>query len=469
MNDRQSSLALPTAESRRMKIAVVGSGVSGLSAAYFLARRHNVVLLEQNARPGGHAHTVSVDTPDGQLSIDTAFVVLNRITYPNLYAFLDELSVGCQDMKMGLGVSVADGRIEYSSPRPFAQGSLLFSTEHLGMLLSVLRFNRQVKGLLADDRLPDITLGEFLERNSYPMSLRVRYIAAVVGPIWTVSPSGAMEIPFPTFARFFQSHGLLNIINRPQWQTITGGCRTYVNATLKKFQGQLRLDAPVVRLQRDATGVMVTTRSGEEHFDAVVCATHTDQALSMLADANPAERSLLSDIQYTGSSIYLHTDENQMPRRRRAWSSWNTLLTEDALSDHPIGITYWMNRVQRLATQTQYFLSINPPRPLRAGSVVYETQYEHPHYSAAAIAEQKRLSAIQGRNRIWWAGAWTGYGFHEDGLKSGLRAVAEIDRACLPAWATGVYPTDKDDPADAISGLGMEMPALGEKPEAAAR
>lgn len=425
-----------------MKIAVIGSGISGLGAAHYLARRHEVVLFEQDRRAGGHTNTVTVDTPRGPLAIDTGFIVCNPVNYPNFYPFLDELGVERQDTDMSLGVSVEDGRVEWAGDenlaKIFAQPALLFSPTHIGMLLAVLRFNKQVKSLLASGRLPDITLGEFLERNTYPMALRVRYVAAMAGPIWSTSTRGVMDFPFPAFARFFDSHGLLNVYQRPQWQTVTGGSQTYVGKVLQRFPGQLRLETKVRCLRREAGGVLVSTAAGEERYDAVVSAVHSDQALQMLPDACEAECSLLANVPYAANTAYLHTDTSLMPKRRRAWSAWNAILARDALSDEPIGVSYWMNLLQTLDTAQHYIVSLNPPRAPRAGTVLYQTRYEHPLYTPATIAAQQRLPEIQGRNRIWWAGAWTAYGFHEDGFKSALRAVAGIDPSCLPPWASGL-------------------------------
>ena len=425
-----------------MKIAVIGSGISGLGAAYFLARKHQVVLFERDSRPGGHTNTVTVPAPRGPLAIDTGFIVCNPVNYPNFYPFLDELGVARQNTDMSLGVSVEEGRVEWAGDehltRIFSQPSLMFSPTHIGMLLSVLRFNRQVKRLLAQNALPDITLGEFLEINNYPMALRVRYVAAMAGPIWSTSTRGVMEFPFPAFARFFDAHGLLSVSDQPQWQTVTGGSNTYVEKVLAQFKGELRLDTKVSCLQREADGVIVNTAHGAERYDAVVCATHSDQALKMLPDACEAECSLLASVPFAVNTAYLHTDESLMPKRRRAWSSWNAILARDALSDEPIGVSYWMNLLQRLDTTTQYIVSLNPPRPPRPETVLYQTRYEHPLYTPATIQAQQRLPEIQGRNRVWWAGAWTAYGFHEDGFKSGLRAVAGIDKDCLPPWANGL-------------------------------
>jgi predicted NAD/FAD-binding protein len=304
------------------------------------------------------------------------------------------------------------------------------------MLLAVLRFNKDVKAHLARKDLPDITLGEFLERGGYPMELRVRYVAAMAGPIWSNSTRGTMDFPFPFFARFFDSHGLLNVYERPQWQTVVGGSQRYVERVLGRFRGTVHGATAVRALHRDGDAVRLVTDNGEARFDAVVCATHADQALAMLADADAAERAVLQDVRSARNIAWLHTDEGLMPRRRWAWSAWNALLSRDTLSDDPIGVSYWMNRLQNLPTKTNYVVSLNPPREPRTGSVLYRTTYEHPEYRGATIAAQNALPAIQGRRHVWWAGAWTRYGFHEDGFTSGLRAVGGIDPGCMPSWAS---------------------------------
>ena len=415
-----------------MKIAVIGSGISGIAAAHYLSARHEVVLLEQESRLGGHTSTVIAGGPP----IDTGFIVCNPLNYPNFYRFLDELGVARQDADMSLGVSVENGRVEWAGDenllKIFAQPALMFSPAHLRMLLAVMRFNKLVKALLANNQLPDITLGEFLDRHRFPLALKVRYVAAMAGPIWSTSTRGVMEFPFPFFARFFDAHGLLNVYERPQWQTVTGGAKTYLEKFRARFRGEIRLGAPVRRLRRSTDGVDVD----ETRYDAVVCATHSDQALALLTDASSAEHAVLGGIRYTENTAWLHTDEGLMPKRRFAWSSWNALLVRDALSDDPIGVSYWMNQLQRLPGRTHYFVSLNPPRPPRPETVLYQTVYQHPQYNPAAVAAQARLEQIQGSGRLWWCGAWTRYGFHEDGFSSGLRAVKGIDGTCLPGWAS---------------------------------
>lgn len=425
-----------------MRIAVIGSGIAGLSAAYLLGRRHEVTLFEAAPRAGGHSNTVTVEAAAGPLAIDTGFIVCNPVNYPNFFKLMAELGVPLRPSDMSLGVSVAGGRVEWAGDnnllKIFAQPSLMASPTHLRMLTAVLRFNRHVKKLLAEDRLPDITLGEFLAQHRYPMALRVRYVAAMAGPIWSSSTRGVMAFPFPAFARFFDSHGLLNVADRPQWMTVDGGSRSYVDRFLARASADIRLATPVRDIERAPEGVMLRTDTDEGAFDAVLCAAHADQALAMLVDADSAERELLGAVPFARNRALLHTDAALMPRRRRAWSSWNALLAEDGLSDDPIGVTYWMNRLQGLPGAQQWFLSLNPPTPPARESVVYETEYMHPQYTSATIAAQQRLPAIQGRGGVWWAGAWTAYGFHEDGLLSGLRAVAGIDRDCLPEWAEGL-------------------------------
>lgn len=422
-----------------MKIAVIGSGISGLAAASFLGQRHELTLYEQDRRVGGHTNTVDIDTAAGPLSIDTGFIVCNPVNYPNFYPLLDSLGVERQNTDMSLGVSVENGRIEWAGDEDlskiFAQPSLMFSPTHIRMLLAVMRLNKRVKQCLTEDDLPDITLGEFLDREGLPMSLRVRYLAAMAGPVWSTSTRGVMNFPFPFFARFFDAHGLLNVYERPQWQVVRGGSKTYVDKLMAGFRGELRVSTAVRAIHRDADGVRVRDADAERRYDAVVCATHTDQALAMLDDADESERAVLAAIPYTENDAYLHTDESLMPRRRRAWSSWNALLAEDALSDTPIGVSYWMNQLQSIPGPVNYIVSLNPPRPPRADSVLYQTRYAHPQYGSGILQSQAALREIQGRRQVWWAGAWTGYGFHEDGLKSGLRAVQGLDPACLPDWA----------------------------------
>ncbi len=433
-----------------MRVAVVGSGISGLSCAWLLSAKHEVVLLEREPRLGGHTNTVMVRTASGEQPVDTGFIVYNERNYPQLTAMFRTLGVTTQNSDMSFGVSLAGGAYEYagdSLATLFLQWSNLVSPAHWRMLLEILKFNAHAKRLLAADTLPSCSLGDFLDAHGYSQALRTRYLLPMAGAIWSCPTRQALEYPYAQFARFFQAHGLLNAIDRPQWKTVVGGSARYLECLRSRFAGQLRLGAPVQRIRRDDGAAWVTTAAGEERFDAVVCASHCDETLAMLADADEAEREVLQAIRYAPNRAYLHTDATLLPKRRRAWSSWNYMGRDDALSDDSIPITYWMNRLQNIPGPTNYFVSLNPVLAPAPEKVLYETTYEHPQFGSRTTAAQAALPAIQGRRRAWFCGAWTGYGFHEDGLKSALR-VAEAF-GCKPAWS----PAEADAPHPLLPAL----------------
>jgi predicted NAD/FAD-binding protein len=442
-----------------MKIAVVGSGISGLACAWLLSRRHEVVLFEQGSHSGGHTHTFAVPTPAGEQPVDTGFIVYNEINYPRLTALFRELGVETADSDMSFGVSLGEGVYEYAGDNfgtLFLQASNILSAAHWRMLIEILRFNSKTKALLAADVLPAGTLGEFLDAQGFGQELRTRYLLPMAGAIWSCSTRQALDYPYASFARFFESHGLLNAIDRPQWKFVKGGSRRYVEkllADFATFKGELRLNAPVTRVRRQPEAVWIATAAGEERFDAVVSAAHADQVLDFLADTDDAERRVLGAIRYASNTAYLHTDESLLPKRRAAWSSWNYMGKTDQVSDDRIPITYWMNRLQGIPGPVNYIVSLNPSRSPAPAKVLYETSYDHPHYTREVVTAQKALPSIQGRRRMWFCGAWTGYGFHEDGLKSALRVVSELDRSCLPQWADGL-----DQPAYAPADLLLSQP-----------
>ncbi|MGH8529955.1 MAG: NAD(P)/FAD-dependent oxidoreductase [Nevskiales bacterium] len=419
-----------------MKIAVIGTGISGLAAAWLLQRKHEVVLFERETRAGGHTNTFIAQTAAGAQPIDTGFIVYNEPCYPNLTALFRELGVATRSSDMSFGVSIGEGRYEYAGDNLFTlfvQPSNLFSPRHLGMLLEILRLNRLTKLLLRQNTLPEITLGEFLDKYRFGSAIRSRYLLPMCGAIWSTSTRGCLDFPYPAFARFFDSHGLLNAIDRPQWRTVVGGSQAYVQKLLADFRGELRLNCAVTGLTREDRGVTVSSARGAEHFDAAICATHSDQALKLLRDANDSERVVLEQVRFAANRSYLHTDETLLPLRRRAWSSWNYMGRGDELNDDPISVTYWMNRLMGIAGPVNYIVSLNPPREPVAGTILLQLVYEHPQFTPATIAAQQRLGAIQGSRHIWYAGAWTRYGFHEDGLRSALLVAKDFN--CLPAWA----------------------------------
>lgn len=425
-----------------MKIAVIGSGISGLSAAYFLAPKHEVTLFEQDGRVGGHTNTIEFTRPDGTPgAVDTGWIVYNGINYPNLTALFKQLGVATQPTSMSFAVSIGGGRYEWKGSdnvfTVFAQLSNLFRPSHIRMLLEILKLNKQCNALLKSGQLPSGSLGQFLDDMGYSQALRTDYLLPMAGMIWSCSPKAAAEYPADDFMRFFDSHSLFTATQQPTWHTVIGGSNTYVKKLLASFQGRLVLNAPVQGIRRDAAqgGVWLRMADGsEQHYDQVVCATHSDQALRLLTDASAAETEVLEGIPYSESRVILHTDESFLPKRRTAWASWNYTHPVSEIHDQRISGSYWMNLLQKIPGPVNYIVTLNPQREIPRAKIIYDTVYHHPLYTAASRITHAKLPAIQGHTGLWWAGAWTAYGFHEDGLKSGLRVVRGIDASCLPEW-----------------------------------
>lgn len=418
-----------------MKIAVIGSGISGLSAAYFLARRHQVTLFERDGRVGGHTNTIEVPLPGGGTQpVDTGWIVYNGINYPNLTALFGELGVKTRPTSMSFGVSLGDGAYEYTGSdriyTVFAQPSNLFSWKHLRFLVDILRLNARCNRLLKSGVLPDGSLGEFLAAQGFSPWLSSRYLLPMAGLIWSCSPKKAMEYPAADFMRFFDSHSLFNAVDQPTWRTVIGGSHQYVKKLMSGYHGELRRNTPVRQVRRTGDAVLVDG----ERFDAAICATHSDQALQLVADLTVQERELLGGIPFNRSRCVLHTDESFLPRRRASWASWNYLNPDDAVHDRPISGSYWMNQLQGIPGPVNYIVTLNPLREIPADKILYQADYEHPHYGAQSVRTHRELAEVQGQGGLWWAGAWTAYGFHEDGLKSGLRVVQGLDAQCLPSW-----------------------------------
>jgi predicted NAD/FAD-binding protein len=418
-----------------MRIAIVGSGISGLGCANaLLAERKNgvqVTLFEAAPRLGGHTNTVDVRLDGIEYPVDTGFLVFNERTYPNLIRLLADLGVPTAKSDMSFAVSVpaarGGGRIEWAGTNlasVFAQRRNLASPRFLGMLADILRFNRQATQIArhgGDDG--EQTLGEFLDRHRYGENFRRWYLLPMAAAIWSCPTGTMLGYPLATFVRFCHNHGLLQVNDRPQWFTVAGGARQYVQKIAARLP-DLRLGTPVREITRnEAAGkVNVCSARGTEAFDQVVLACHSDQSAALLADADAAERLLLADARYQPNRAVLHTDERLMPRLRSVWSSWNYL--SDGGRDPNVSVTYLLNRLQPLPFRSPVFVSLNPLLEPSPDEVIAEFDYAHPIFDARMIEAQKRLPQAQGRRRVWFAGAWTGYGFHEDGLRSGL-AVAE--------------------------------------------
>ena len=410
----------------RMKIAVVGSGISGLAAAWLLNRGHEVAIYERAHRVGGHSNTVSAEIGGASVPVDTGFIVFNPFTYPNFVELLQVLGVKSRDTDMSLAVSLDDGGIEYSGTGLaglFGQPSNLVRPRFWGMLADLARFYRRATRDARNPAGDDLTLGAYLAEGGYGAAFRDHHILPMASAIWSAAPGEILDYPAAAFLRFHDNHGLLRLTGRPTWRTVVGDSQAYVSQMIAPMRDRLRLGAGVQRIERMNGRVVVTDRRGERDiFDHVVVAAHADNALAMLADPDANERALLGAFRYSRNIAFLHTDESLMPRRRAVWASWN--FVSDSAPPGRASVTYWMNRLQSLPTKTNVFVTLNPTRAPREGTVLHREAYDHPLFDAAAIGAQKRLWSLQGARNTWFCGAHFGAGFHEDGLQAGL-AVAE--------------------------------------------
>jgi len=410
----------------KLRIAVVGSGIAGLSCAWALSQRHDVILIEAQNRVGGHANTVSVNTKAGPIAVDTGFIVFNSWTYPNFTALMDYLDQPIGRTQMSFSVSADNARYEYSGHH---LGTLMgsarqwFSPTHWRMMGDLLRFYRQ-----AERHCPqvaaDTTLVQYLQQFGFGDGFLQRHILPMAGAIWSASPEQIAAYPFHAFIQFFANHKLFELGKRPDWNTVTGGSSAYVHKLVEDAKFELRLSAPVLQVKRSANQVTVTYQSGEtERFDHVVLATHGDAALGLLAQPTAAERAVLSAFKTSANRVYLHRDAALMPRHKRFWSGWNYRLDGTQSQARP-DVTYWMNALQGLQSPDNHFVSLNPITAPAADLVDGVFDYRHPVFDTATLLAQRKLWSLQGVDRVWFCGAWFGAGFHEDGLQAGL-AVAE--------------------------------------------
>lgn len=426
----------------RKRIAVVGSGVSGLSAAWLLSKRHEVVLYEADARLGGHANTISARIDGVETPIDTGFIVYNEPTYPNLTALLAHLGVETLQSDMSFGVSLDGGAFEYSSNHAVSYlkaPRTLFSPRFWAVVAEVVRFYRTgpaAMRALADEGL---SLGEFLDRCGYGQAFQADHLLPQAAAIWSCSVHEIRDYPAAAFIAFCDTHGLMRFSGRPKWRTVAGGSQAYVAAVIDDFPGEVRLATPVSEVRRAAGRVQVSDVRGQaDTFDAVVLAGHADQSLRLLARPTAAERRLLGAFRYTRNLAVLHGDRRMMPRRRAWWSSWNYL---GHTGDHAEAtVTYWMNALQRLPHATDLFVTLNPPARLRLAGEIHRETYDHPMFDGPAVAAQRALWSLQGEGGVWFCGAYFGAGFHEDGLQAGL-AVAEALGGVERPWRLPAAPS----------------------------
>jgi len=429
-----SSVSVKTDRGRR--IAVIGSGISGLGAAWLLSRSSGVTLFEENDYYGGHSNTVFADTPRGRVPVDTGFIVYNAPNYPNLTALFDHLGVETRETTMSFSASLNGGRFEYSGSGLaglLAQPANAAKPRFWTMVRDILRFYEEAPKVLSDDVAGQESLGDYLKRNGYGERFIQDHLLPMAAAIWSAPTDQMMAFPMTGFVRFFVNHGLLQVKGRPLWRTVTGGSREYVKRLLADADIDVRKNTGIVRVRRLNDGVELTDRHGVTHlFDHVVMASHADQSLAMIKDATDEERAILGAFAYQKNRAILHSDPSLMPRRKRAWAAWNYCRNGDQPSD-PVSVTYWMNVLQHLDKDTPLFVSLNPDRKPAPDLVHYETEYDHPLFDSAAIRAQRDLWRIQGAHRTWFCGAYCGYGFHEDGLQSGL-AVAEALSGVRRPW-----------------------------------
>ena len=407
-----------------MKIAVIGSGISGLSSAYYLSKHHKVDLYEQSDHFGGHSYTYDIKEEDKIVPVDLGFIVFNELTYPNLINFFNELNVPFEKSNMSFSVSVKNTNVEYGGSgfnAIFANKLNLLNLKFLKMIREIISFYNHAPSLLQNN-IEDKTLGDYLRRSKLSKYFIEYHIIPMVAAIWSMPFSKAKEMPLKLFLNFFINHGLFRLKNRPQWFTVTNRSRNYVKKILEKISGEIFKNYKINNISRSDDNVRISI--GNEHldYDQVVLACHADQSLNILNDPSSKEKEILNKFTYVSNRAFLHTDENLMPSRKKAWSSWNSIT-----KDNRTCITYWLNKLQNLKTNKNYFLTLNPVAELVESKVIKQEKFTHPHFNNENVNLQKDLHLLQGKKRTWFCGSYFGYGFHEDGLKSSIDLVKKFN------------------------------------------
>ena len=410
-----------------LNIAVIGSGIAGMSAAWLLSKKHHVTLFEQNERVGGHTNTVDVIQDGKVMSIDTGFIVYNESNYPNFVELLKFLEVKTQATDMSFSVSLDRGKFEFGSSNVnsfFGQRSNIFKLDFWTMLIDIARFFKVAKKLKNEgSQANNITLGEFLSQGHYGTAFIEKFILPMGAAIWSTKPDDIQNQPAATFIKFFTSHGLLQFRNPIKWRTVIGGSREYVKKITADYSKKIKVDHGVKSIVRNQNGVsLIDTHDGKHFFNHVVIATHADEALKLLSDADKQEIELLGSFRYSNSRVILHSDQSLMPLRKKVWSSWNFLGS----ASNGVSVTYWMNLLQSINKKEPYFVSVNPKSEPKSSLLHKSFQYQHPYFNIKAWAAQKNLWHLQGNKNTWFCGSYFGYGFHEDALQAGLAVAEEL-------------------------------------------
>lgn len=409
-----------------MRVAVVGSGIAGLSSAWLLSREHEVVLFEAEARLGGHTHTHEVEQSGRRYRVDSGFIVHNSHNYPLLTRMFDELGVASKDTTMSFGAQVEATGLEYNATNLdslFCQRRNLLSPSFLRMVREILRFYREA-GALLEEPGPGPSLGGYLETNRYSALFRDAHLVPMASALWSSPSATILDFPAKYLVRFMDHHRMLQVDGRPQWRVVQSGSSSYIDAMKARWRVDVRLACPVQRIHRDDAGVTVKHIAGEDRFDAIVIATHSDQALALLGDADALEREVLGALPYQRNEVVLHTDRRILPTRRKAWAAWNAFVPAEPGAE--CSVSYCMNLLQGFDSPEPFVVTLNRTAAIDPAKIIATMQYQHPVYTHASVAAQSRAGEINGRRHTWFAGAYWGFGFHEDGMRAGVDAAAGL-------------------------------------------
>lgn len=422
---------------QREKIAIVGTGISALAAAWGLYQHHEITVFESADHIGGHSNTVDIKTSDGKIPVDTGFIVYNEVNYPNLTALFDRLGVKTIPSSMSFSASLDGGRFEYTGSfgrSILARSPLVLQFRAWKMCGEIIRLFTHAKQVLTNPALSEMTLGEYLKHARFSGTFTRDHLLPMCAAIWSCPADVILNYPAVSFFRFFDNHGLFKFNNRPQWRTVKGGAQEYVKKLITPFKDQIYTGRGAKKICRNKTGVLVTDTNGRtECFDQVVLGCHADEALQLLEKPTELEQKTLGVFSYQRNLAVLHTDVNLMPKSKGVWSSWNYIEADAKNAGENLCVSYWMNELQSLPTRDNIFLTLNPVKKIAPEKMIQKIWYDHPIFNLGTLKGQKTLPKIQGRNRTWFCGAYFGYGFHEDGLQAGL-AVAESLTGVLRPW-----------------------------------